>query len=153
MGFPWAWKTLAKLICLGSGLSHNCNSVKFTLPSKKIQKLENVVQFWGKSRNFRANREHNLLSETLSGGRGSHLLLENAPTRNVCRGKTSQPTFQNSQFSTNISHLTDMWYKGKLWDYVWNFEEVFVSLDLSGPGKQWRRAWACLSPSSPSSSS
>ena len=49
---PEAFQTLAKLICLGSGLSHNCNSVKFTLASKKIQKLENVVQFWGKSRNF-----------------------------------------------------------------------------------------------------
>ena len=88
-------QTLAKRLCL-----------VFLCPKSVNKSAKKSSKMWF---NFLANREHNLLSETLPGGRGSHLLLENAPTRNVCapREENVSTNFQNSQFSTNVVETFD----------------------------------------------
>ena len=104
--------------------------------------------------NFGANGEHNLLSETVCKRTRFTSLIGKCSHKKCLREGNVSTNFQNSQFSTNVSHLTDMWYKSKLWGYMWNFKGVFASLDLSEPGKRPQWAWTSLpSPSSLSSSS
>ena len=119
-------QTLAKIICLCFGLSHNCNC--------KVYFNVQTCQKPGKSGSILGPMETITCCQKLfASGRGSHLLLENAPVRNVCERETSQPTFKTPNFP--------------LTSHIWQICDTKANFgDTCGILRGFLPLWICLNP-------
>ena len=134
MGYPCGLADTRQTDLVGFWIVSQLQLCKVYFSFQKIQKLENVVQFWGKSRNFRANREHNLLSETLSGGRVVHISYWKMPPQEMSAGGKRL----NQLFKTPNFPLTS---------HIWQICDTKANFGtMSGISRRFSSLWICLDP-------
>ena len=134
MGYPWGLPDTCQTDLLGFWIVSQLQLCKVYFSFQKNPEAGKCGSILGQIKKFRANREHNLLSETLSGGRAVHISYWKMPPQEMSAGGKRL----NQLFKTPNFPLTS---------HIWQICDTKANFGtMSGILRWFSSLWICLDP-------